>query len=194
VRLWPHIAIGEGHFLALMRKMAVNPLPALQPRKPKSVRRASLASSLSVETRKAFAEFCQAELSSQAQLAFAGESFDQVGEKLYRVPTGAPALEGLRAIRAGWWLGTIHPGQRGNSHRFEPSHALALGLQAGDALRELDLDASSAQALAYLRGEVLDWSGEDGWVLVCVDGYPLGWGRGVQGRLKNHYPRGLRWV
>ena len=29
-----------------------------------------------------------------------------------------------------------------------------------------------------------------GWTVVTVDGFPLGWGKGVQGMLKNHYPRG----
>ena len=31
------------------------------------------------------------------------------------------------------------------------------------------------------------------WLLVSVDGFVLGWGKRVNGRLKNHYPRGLRW-
>lgn len=69
-----------------------------------------------------------------------------------------------------------------------------MGLKAGDARRKLDLEVASTLVSQYLRGEVLDWSGEDGWALVCVDGFPLGWGRGVQGKLKNHYPRGLRWA
>jgi NOL1/NOP2/fmu family ribosome biogenesis protein len=29
-------------------------------------------------------------------------------------------------------------------------------------------------------------------VLVCVDGFPLGWGKRVGSVVKNHYPRGLR--
>jgi NOL1/NOP2/fmu family ribosome biogenesis protein len=33
-----------------------------------------------------------------------------------------------------------------------------------------------------------------GWTIVTVDGFPLGWGKLVQGQLKNHYPKGLRWV
>jgi NOL1/NOP2/fmu family ribosome biogenesis protein len=31
-----------------------------------------------------------------------------------------------------------------------------------------------------------------GWTLVVWNGWPLGWGRGVSGTLKNHYPKGLR--
>jgi NOL1/NOP2/sun family putative RNA methylase len=194
VRLWPHLAAGEGHFIAVMRRMGDVPLQSQKPPEPRPLRRARFSSSASIEARKAFAKFCQADLNQEIQFIFTEENFSLVGDKLYLVPPGAPDLEGLRTIRSGWWLGTTHPGQSARGHRFEPSHALALGLQAGDARRELDLEASSTQASAYLHGEVLNWSREDGWVLILVDRYPLGWGRGVQGRLKNHYPRGLRWV
>ena len=31
-----------------------------------------------------------------------------------------------------------------------------------------------------------------GWQLICVDGYPLGWGKRTGDVVKNHYPKGLR--
>ena len=31
-----------------------------------------------------------------------------------------------------------------------------------------------------------------GWALVCVDGYPAGWGKVNGAQVKNHYPKGLR--
>ena len=31
-----------------------------------------------------------------------------------------------------------------------------------------------------------------GWALMCVDGISVGWGKYVDGRIKNHYPKGLR--
>ena len=34
--------------------------------------------------------------------------------------------------------------------------------------------------------------GPDGWTLVAVDGFGLGWGKRAGGRLKNHYPHALR--
>ena len=30
-----------------------------------------------------------------------------------------------------------------------------------------------------------------GWALVCVDGYPAGWGKVNGAQVKNHYPKGL---
>ena len=47
-------------------------------------------------------------------------------------------------------------------------------------------------ALTYLRGEIL--SGEmSGWGVILLDGFILGWGKGSNGQIKNHYPKGLRW-
>ena len=193
-RLWPHLVAGEGHFVALLRRAASDAVWTGAQTPQKSHRRTRAASQQLAERRKAFAAFCQAFLNPEVYSVFPDEQLALVGDNLYLAPPGTPDLEGLRAIRPGWWLGSIRPAQKGRGHRFEPSHALALGLQAGDARHELHLDTASAQVLAFLRGEVLDWTGADGWTLVCVDGHPLGWGRGVQGKLKNHYPRGLRWV
>jgi NOL1/NOP2/fmu family ribosome biogenesis protein len=108
------------------------------------------------------------------------------GTYLYQVPPDLPDLRGLRVIHPGWWLGSF------KKERFEPSHALALALQPGDARRTEDLAADGPEVEAYLRGESLRLAGEDGWVLVTVSGYPLGWAKRVAGLLKSHYPRGLR--
>lgn len=193
VRLWPHRAAGEGHFFAAMRR-APETLRSGEPAPHPAGRKRRPAGLPPPEARKAFSGFCQVHLSQPAWLLFPEGRLGLAGKNIYLLPDGGPDLAGLHAIRVGWWLGTLHASERGGGYRFEPSHALALGLQASDAQRRLELEASSAQVLAYLRGEVLDWKGEAGWVLVCVDGFPLGWGWGVQGRLKNHYPRGLRWA
>jgi NOL1/NOP2/fmu family ribosome biogenesis protein len=49
--------------------------------------------------------------------------------------------------------------------------------------------------LRYLKGEELAVENiEDGWTLVTVDHLSLGWGKVSKGRLKNHYPKGLRLI
>lgn len=67
-----------------------------------------------------------------------------------------------------------------------------MGLRAEDVKQTLALSVDDDHLLRYLRGEVLPSSGSKGWVLVTVDGYPLGWGKRVQGRLKPHFPSWLR--
>ena len=75
--------------------------------------------------------------------------------------------------------------------RFEPSHALALALPPASVRRSVSLAPRDPALAAYLRGEGFRSTGEAGWVLVCVNGYPLGWGKRVGETVKSHYPRGL---
>ena len=72
----------------------------------------------------------------------------------------------------------------------EPSHALALAIDAGVARNRLDLDVDGARR--WITGEPVNAAGDPGWTLVAVDGFPLGWGKRTGSTVKNHYPKGLR--
>jgi NOL1/NOP2/fmu family ribosome biogenesis protein len=107
-------------------------------------------------------------------------------------------------VRPGWWLGTF------KKNRFEPSHALAMGLRCNDVQKVIKLSADGYSNQnqhsidTYLQGESLvidqividnqtkDISAIDGWYLVALDGFPLGWGKRVGEVIKNYYPKGLR--
>src|SRR5690606_11194530 len=104
----------------------------------------------------------------------------------YHLPGDCPDLSGLRALRIGLELGSLR------TNRFEPAHALALSLSPDAVHNSLSLAADSAAVWTYLRGETLTYSGRNGWCLVTVDGYSLGWGKVAGTILKNHYPKGLR--
>ncbi|EFM12678.1 tRNA (cytosine-5-)-methyltransferase [Paenibacillus curdlanolyticus YK9] len=121
------------------------------------------------------------------------------GARVYLQPSGLPSLDGLRVVRAGWYLGDA------GTHRFEPSQALAMGLQASEMNRVWQASANDPSILRYLKGETLHLEPEQltlvdsdtpakGYTLVCVDGYPLGWGKYATGMLKNELPAGWRWV
>lgn len=107
-----------------------------------------------------------------------------VRERLYLAPESLPALGRLRAVHPGVWLGTF------KKERFEPAHPLALYLQRDQAVNVLSLNSVGIEIGAYLRGETLASAGAAGWVLVSVDGFPIGWGKRVGAVVKNHYPRG----
>ncbi|MNC70353.1 hypothetical protein D3C75_1211570 [compost metagenome] len=104
----------------------------------------------------------------------------------------------LKVYRPGWYAGELKRG------RFEPSHALAMGLYPGDVRRRLSLPVDSPLVIRYLKGETLEVDQSEldcaegttpkGYVLVCMDRFPLGWGKWNQGMLKNEYPAGWRWV
>ena len=105
------------------------------------------------------------------------------GDRVWCTPRGLPLLRGLKVLRPGLELAQL----RGD--RAEPAHALALWLH--DAASVEDLSAEDPLAAAYLNGQTIP-TGAAGWTLVRVDGLSLGWGKGVGGVLKNHYPKGLR--
>lgn len=177
VRLWPHTGPGEGHFIAVLQRRADADAP---PARPKPWRPTPLPRPVE----RAYREFCAQNLT----VAPATERLALVGAYLYAVPPALPDLTGLRFLHPGWWLGTV------KKDRFEPAHALALGLRPADALRCADLPAASPELHAYLRGESFRRGGQEGWTLIAVDGFALGWGKCVAGTVKSHYPRGLRWT
>jgi NOL1/NOP2/fmu family ribosome biogenesis protein len=107
------------------------------------------------------------------------------GEWVHWLPAWPSLWQGLKPVRAGWQLGRL----AGN--RLEPAHHLAMGLRTDDVRQTVAVDRETAEA--YLRGLTFEAAGGDGWVLVTVGGFALGWGKRVQGVVKNHYPRGLRW-
>jgi 16S rRNA C967 or C1407 C5-methylase (RsmB/RsmF family)/NOL1/NOP2/fmu family ribosome biogenesis protein len=175
VRLWPHLAPGEGHFIAALERAAnAPPSPPPKPWRPAKLPR---------PVEEAYRTFCAAPHPPWGDAAFA---LALSGAYLYALPAGLPDLTGLRYLHPGWWLGVV------KKDRFEPSHALALGLTPQAARRTLDLAADAPETAAYLRGEICSSAGDDGWTLVTVDGFPAGWGKRTGGRLKSHYPKGLR--
>ena len=170
-RLWPHKLDGEGHYVAVLRKEGDCPRQSFPLEPP--VKESLL---------KDFFQFEEDALTNPLERRFL-----LFGDQLYQMPKNLPDLKGLRVLRPGLQLGTLKKG------RFEPAHGLALALKKEDARLWVDLPADSGEILAYLRGEALSRGGEKGWVLVTVEGFPIGWGKQSGGQLKNHYPKGLRW-
>ncbi|MBO5859145.1 MAG: hypothetical protein J6R20_05150, partial [Clostridia bacterium] len=58
--------------------------------------------------------------------------------------------------------------------------------------RKINLSAESDEIKKYLHGEEFDTDCENGWAVVTVEGCTLGGAKVVNGRAKNHYPKGLR--
>ena len=173
-RIWPHTGPGEGHFIAHMVK-AGSSMSSSQ--LPEEVTSAKFS--------KEFVGFCEENLTS----FMLDRVVVQHKKSLFLQPVDLD-LSGLRVIRSGWHIGEIAKG------RFTPSHALAMGITKAQARYAIDLP--EPDALRYLKGESLDApdnlivQSNKPWVLICFRGFPLGWVRLVQGRLKNQLPAG--WV
>jgi len=173
VRIWPHLAPGEGHFIAVLARQGSGPPPAWQ----------TARESLPREATRLLAEFWAATFSQP--LPTTGWQVRQ--REVYGCPPLPGAWQPLPSGRLGWHVGHLARGC------LVPSHALALALPATHARQRLELTANAPEVERYLRGESLRAEGPDGWLLVTVDGFPLGWAKRVQGVLKNHYPHHLRW-
>ena len=148
------------------------------------------------EQRKLFEGWLKGNLCAPAADRIRSEDLRLFGDRLYMLPSlGQDAgsferlLAGVKVLRMGLHLGSF------KKTRFEPAHAFALTLHADDVLRSINLALQSqrTEVDAWFRGEGIPASQEDdGWCLVCVDGYPAGWGKQSRRSIKNHYPKGLR--
>lgn len=171
-RLYPHKIKGEGHFLALLEKDGDPSAPSHVP----------LVEGVSEADIVPYRTFEQEVLHTKLE-----GKFQIFGETLCYLPQGMPSVKGLRALRTGWQLGTLKKG------RFVPSQAFAMGLRMKEVKRIINYDLTDEAVIRYLKGETLETTGEDGWTLVCVDSFPLGWGKSQGGRLKNKYAVGWKW-
>lgn len=171
VRLWPHRLQGEGHFAALLEKTdgSIPRHTRFHPKAP-------------TDAVRLFQSFHKESLE---MLPFEGQLL-LLKDNLYILPANLPDISSLKWVRPGLHLGEV------KKNRFEPSHTLAMSLKQSDALRSVSFHSEDPNIYKYLRGETLPSHTSDGWTLVCVDKYPLGWGKTVQHTLKNHYPKGLR--
>lgn len=92
---------------------------------------------------------------------------------------------GLHILRAGVLAGELKNG------RFTPDHALAMAYPA-DAFR-LTAALVDDEITRFFAGETIVCDPDlSGWCPATVLGHPVGWGKAVDGVLKNHIPKGLR--
>lgn len=188
IRLWPHELHGEGHFVAVLKKgkaedtltdsISIGKTKTGKNNKDsKNGKDSTLNSAV-----KLYEEFAGKNLSSGVGQ---GE-YVMFGSNLYQLPVGAPKIDRVRVERAGLQLGEII------KNRFEPGHALAMALRPEECLRVHNI-TDNGEAIKYLCGESLSCdAGMNGWCLVTYDNVSLGWGKAVNGQLKNHYPKGIR--
>ena len=209
VRIWPHKMAGEGHFLALLHKRAPGEEIAKEQNCEKVLANTAEHSAISdikgigkPET-KALTEFF-----TDVSMEMNWKQVEVRKGQVYLVPEALGTRKGLVFLRNGLYLGEIR------KDRFEPSQSFAMALKKEEYTAVINLDYRDVRVEKYLRGETLEVDDivecnlqeaekmsdtksmkkrlEKGWQLVCVNGYPLGWGKLVNGTLKNKYHAGWR--
>jgi len=172
-RFYPHRSRGEGQFIALLKKdKKCNILPTIlykESTKPLS---------------KADEAVARAFLKDNLSTAFSGRIIS-VGEQAAIVSHDVP-LPPHSVFMAGVLLGEIKKGILFPHHQFFSAYG-------ADMKRKVELKKGDARVEKYLRGEEIDTDiGENGWCSVTYEGVALGGGKISGGRVKNHYPKGLR--
>ena len=185
VRIWPHITIGEGHFIARMKKRETeiaHDIPDVSIGNPNDPGQMSIYE-------KFFADNLEL-TSSTSEISPGSQGLAVRGNRLYWVPSGSPTLDGLKVHHWGWWLGTFQ------SDRFIPGPAIAASIERTDAQKVLEFSLGEPDLASYQRGSPVKISEDEylpgSWVLVTVAGNPLGWGKVQKGRLKSYIPNWLR--
>lgn len=208
-RLWPHKLHGEGHYVALLRKKGILPeyqidedSNFLSEKQQMKEQKKSKKKSKSADKKQNITldftlvdEFLCATFDDKICKWIKSGKFEVFGEQLYRLPNKDIDLKGIHVLRAGLHIGEFR------KNRFEPSHALALAVSKQHAKNVIMISEEDERAFAYFRGEAFEISEdeiqvsdgtESGWYLLCIDGISAGWCKLAGGRLKNHYPKGLR--
>ena len=174
VRLFPHKIDGEGHFLALLQRDGVQGGSELAGKLPVG----KLPSELT-------------EFLKDVRMPLDQSRIQIKDTKVFWMPEGIGKCPGLRFLRSGLYMGELL------KKRFEPSQAFAMVLKKEEYASVIDLPVLDERILRYLKGETIEVEDKEcarseGWQLVCVDGYPLGWGKLIRGTLRNKYFSGWR--
>lgn len=196
-RFWPHKVDGEGHFVAKLVRRGCVDTDLKADRKTKKNknsknRKNETKSARTKENMKLLSEFLDETISENMAAWIKNSRLVMFGEQLYRLPDMEVDIKGLKVQRAGLHIGEF------KKQRFEPSHSLALALKLNDAKNVVKLTCDNPQTIGFFNGQSVMLSDEQaaeckkGWALVCVDGYPAGWGKVNGAQVKNHYPKGLR--
>lgn len=166
-RFYPHIAPGEGQFFVVLRRNSADTERILYK---------DAAIPLTKAEKEAVEAFLKTATLPQ------GYRLCRIGERMALVPCDMPVLP-RGVFSAGVTLGQT----RGKT--FVPHHHFfsAMGLHC-----QCRADLSEQQVRQYLHGDELSYASENGWYTVCYRGIPIGGAKVSGGRMKNHYPKGLR--
>jgi len=170
-RFWPHLAKGEGFFLAAFKNNAGEDFR----QKTKTIMKPATKQLLPIVSKWVDAK---------------GMELIQVNESIYAWPESLyndfdVLVQHLRVIYSGTLLGVpMH-------QKLVPDHALAMSTHLSEDVEKSSLDYENA--IAYLQREnFVSTSVKPGWQIAASQTFPLGWMNVLPNRINNYYPKGLR--
>ena len=170
-RFYPHLSRGEGQFVALLqRRTDADVTPATGQKTP-----SPLAKKDEATVRAFLADVLEVPVTGELVL---------LRDTVYLAPDFPIPSRGIFA--AGVAVGTLQKGRVVPHPQLFSAYGMAFK-------RRLNLTAEDPRIAAYLRGEEIECdTALSGYTAVMYEGVTLGGGKASSGRLKNHYPKGLR--
>lgn len=171
IRIFPHRTEGEGHFAVLLQKEGH-----------------SFGQGEEGDLKKQKISYPKELEGFLKKAETSGKTVVLQGNSLSLQPALAPAARHLRVVYQG--LSVCE-----QKYKCVMSPSLALAMKSCDYGQVLDLPSDSMEIIRYLKGEtLLTEQMYQGNVLVCVDGFGVGWAQGTgNGMLKNRYHKGWRY-
>ncbi len=160
-KLFPHHVQGEGHFVSLLVKQG-NVIQLSKKEKPYHFDYDNIHASF---------ENCL---------------YQEIKDRCYVMKETNVDLSGLRIMRSGILLGEK------KKNRFEFDEALPMYLRENEYSNVIHLECDDIRIIKYLKGETIqidDTNIKDGYAMVCVDQYPLGFVKVSKGTCKNKYSK-----
>ncbi len=171
-RIFPHLVDGEGHFLCILKRNGKNPL---SPKFENYKENKQLLKM--IECYKKFEK-------EYITKDFTGK-FINHEDSLFLVHEDFTALNKTRTMRSGFYLGDI------KNDKFKPSQNLASCLNIDIFKNVVNLSQDNPNVGKYLKGETIMEDCKDGYVLICLNGFPLGFGISSKGKIKNKYGKSM---
>ncbi len=171
-RFYPHISEGEGQFIALMKKDEKSAILTTKVSKD--------GAKVNKKDVEIFEKFVLENLTDKpkGRITAAGEYLVLVTHD-HKIPAYSTFMTGVI-------LGEVKKGNFFPHHQFFSAYGALFK-------RQERLVRGDARVEKYLRGEEIDSTlSENGWCCVTYEGVALGGGKISSGRVKNHYPKGLR--
>lgn len=166
-RCYPYI-FGEGQFIAVLKNNEIKP----------PIFKGHPLEDLNNEESKIVSEFIKNELTSSPFIV------KKYHNNIIVLNENTNILEGS-IISCFVKLGDIKNQRLIPHHQFVKAYGNLF-------INTLSLEKNDERINKYLKGEEIKAQTKDGYGVLLVDNYPLGLYKASNGRLKNHYPKGLR--
>ena len=191
IHVFPHKLKGEGHFLCLIKKEENTEVKQdITENKSFSSVKTIDFESLPDDVKSFLNGYADSSVFYTRNYLMAKDG------NIYILPKGYKDImsHNIHFLRTGVLMGNI-----GKGKKFVPSTALALSNEFGTIRNCLNLSQEDSSVIKYLKGETLiinEFDGQDepqkGFVLIKVDGFPLGFAKYDGNKFKNLYEKG--WV